>query len=49
MTDRHVLRIVTTFDELVGNWDAIRLERVLDNLLDNALNSVRAAALCRCP
>jgi signal transduction histidine kinase len=37
MTDRHVLRIVTTLDELVGNWDAIRLGRVLDNLLDNAL------------
>jgi signal transduction histidine kinase len=37
MTDRHVLRISTTLDELVGNWDAIRLGRVFDNLLDNAL------------
>jgi len=37
MTDRHLLRILTTFETLVGNWDAIRLRRVLDNLLDNAL------------
>jgi signal transduction histidine kinase len=37
LTDRHVLRIVTTLSELVGNWDALRLRRVLDNLLGNAL------------
>jgi signal transduction histidine kinase len=37
MTDRHVLRISTECDELIGNWDAIRLGRVFDNLLDNAL------------
>jgi len=37
MTDRHVLRISTERDELVGNWDGIRLGRVFDNLLDNAL------------
>ena len=37
MTERHVLRISTTRDVLVGDWDAIRLGRVFDNLLDNAL------------
>jgi signal transduction histidine kinase len=37
MTERHVLRISTARDQLVGNWDAIRLRRVFDNLLDNAL------------
>jgi signal transduction histidine kinase len=37
VTDRHVFRISTVHDELVGNWDAIRLRRVFDNLLDNAL------------
>ncbi len=37
MTDRHVMRISSDCDELVGNWDAIRLGRVFDNLLDNAL------------
>jgi signal transduction histidine kinase len=37
MTDRHVVRILTTLDELVGNWDRVRLGRVFDNLLDNAL------------
>jgi signal transduction histidine kinase len=36
-TDRHVLRLSTHLAELVGNWDAPRLARVLDNLLDNAL------------
>src|SRR5258708_24774361 len=37
MTDRHALSISSTLDELVGNWDEVRLGRVLDNLLDNAL------------
>jgi signal transduction histidine kinase len=37
MTDRHVVRISTEHDALIGSWDGIRLGRVFDNLLDNAL------------
>jgi signal transduction histidine kinase len=36
-TDRHVLQVDTELSELVGHWDAVRLGRVLDNLLDNAV------------
>jgi signal transduction histidine kinase len=36
-TDRHALCVLTDQAELVGNWDRIRLGRVLDNLLDNAV------------
>jgi signal transduction histidine kinase len=36
-SDRHVLRVTTTLSELVGLWDEVRLGRVLDSLLDNAL------------
>jgi signal transduction histidine kinase len=36
-TDRHALYVSTTLTELVGVWDAVRLARVLDNLLDNAV------------
>ncbi|MBV9600563.1 MAG: HAMP domain-containing histidine kinase [Chloroflexi bacterium] len=36
-TDRHALLVVTGLSELVGEWDAIRLGRVVDNLLDNAI------------
>jgi PAS domain S-box-containing protein len=36
-TDRHVVRVETIQDELVGSWDGIRLGRVLSNLLDNAV------------
>jgi PAS domain S-box-containing protein len=36
-TDRHHLRVKTAADELVGEWDPARLERVLDNLLANAI------------
>jgi len=36
-SERHVLHISTDLDELVGTWDGLRLERVLDNLLDNAV------------
>jgi signal transduction histidine kinase len=36
-TDRHALHVSTELDELVGNWDGVRLARVLDNLLDNAV------------
>jgi signal transduction histidine kinase len=35
-TDRHELRVEAP-SSLVGSWDAARLERVLSNLLDNAV------------
>jgi PAS domain S-box-containing protein len=36
-SEAHQLRFDTTESELVGTWDAARLERVLANLLSNAL------------
>jgi signal transduction histidine kinase len=36
-TDRHALQLTTELSELVGQWDGVRLARVLDNLLDNAV------------
>ena len=36
-TDRHALHVVTAERELYGNWDELRLGRVLDNLLGNAI------------
>jgi signal transduction histidine kinase len=36
-TDRHALYVSTALPELFGNWDGLRLSRVLDNLLDNAV------------
>jgi signal transduction histidine kinase len=36
-TDRHALHVATRLRELVGVWDGLRLGRVLDNLLDNAV------------
>jgi signal transduction histidine kinase len=36
-TDRHALNVSTTLTDLTGVWDAVRLARVLDNLLDNAV------------
>lgn len=36
-TDRHNIRVVAEVPELVGLWDAPRLERVVDNLLFNAI------------
>jgi signal transduction histidine kinase len=36
-TDRHALYVSTDLPELYGNWDVLRLGRVLDNLLDNAV------------
>jgi PAS domain S-box-containing protein len=36
-TDRHRLRLTATVPSLDGEWDADRLERVLDNLLGNAV------------
>ena len=37
LTDCHTLRLAATTPELIGDWDADRLGRVLDNLLDNAV------------
>jgi signal transduction histidine kinase len=36
-TDRHAIHVWTDLPELVGHWDRVRLSRVLDNLLDNAV------------
>ena len=36
-TERHQIRLVTGVDELVGYWDGPRLDRVLGNLLGNAI------------
>ena len=36
-TERHRVRVETALPELTGAWDAVRLGRVLDNLLANAI------------
>jgi signal transduction histidine kinase len=36
-SDRHALYISSDLEELLGVWDPVRLARVLDNLLDNAV------------
>jgi signal transduction histidine kinase len=36
-TDRHTIRLEAGSRGLVGSWDASRLERVLENLLSNAV------------
>jgi signal transduction histidine kinase len=36
-TDRHALHVATDLEQLIGEWDGMRLGRVLDNLLDNAV------------
>jgi signal transduction histidine kinase len=36
-TNRHALRVSSELPELIGSWDGLRLGRVLDNLLDNAV------------
>ena len=36
-TDRHALHVSTRLPHLVGVWDELRLGRVLDNLIDNAV------------
>ena len=36
-SDRHSLCVSTELTQLVGQWDKLRLARVLDNLLDNAI------------
>ena len=35
--DRHAIEVAPEVPELVGEWDAARLERVLGNLLNNAV------------
>jgi PAS domain S-box-containing protein len=37
MTERHQVRVESTVAALDGHWDAVRLERVLGNLLANAI------------
>lgn len=37
LSDRHHLRIEATATTLVGQWDETRLERVVDNLVSNAV------------
>jgi signal transduction histidine kinase len=36
-SDRHVISVSTDLPELIGTWDGVRLGRVFDNLLDNAV------------
>jgi PAS domain S-box-containing protein len=36
-TERHLLTVAAEVPELTGEWDAERLERVVDNLLTNAI------------
>ena len=36
-TERHALHVSTRLPHLIGLWDELRLGRVLDNLLDNAV------------
>lgn len=36
-TERHRLHLATTDVELIGRWDVARLERVVSNLLENAI------------
>jgi len=36
-TDRHNIRVETTLPELKGRWDAERVERVIANLVSNAI------------
>ncbi len=36
-TERHVIRVETGLSELMGSWDVRRLERVVANLLTNAI------------
>jgi signal transduction histidine kinase len=36
-TTRHTIQVVPQVDHLIGEWDASRLERVLGNLLGNAV------------
>jgi signal transduction histidine kinase len=37
LSDRHGIRVVTDLEELTGFWDGPRLQRVLVNLLGNAV------------
>jgi PAS domain S-box-containing protein len=37
LTERHTIHVASTVDELIGFWDGPRLERVLGNLLGNAI------------
>lgn len=36
-SDRHALYVSTELEALIGTWDGLRIGRVLDNLLDNAV------------
>lgn len=36
-TERHRIEVVTSLSRLVGTWDNVRLEQVLDNLMSNAI------------
>lgn len=35
-TERHTIRVESSEPSILGQWDTTRLERVLDNLIDNA-------------
>src|ERR1051326_5858080 len=36
-SERHLFSVSADLSELIGTWDGVRLGRVVDNLLDNAI------------
>lgn len=45
--DARTIRVSATVDRLTGFWDANQMDRVIDNLLSNAVGSARMAARSR--